>query len=127
MRFTGTSRAAGREAMRERQRRGRTATLAMRDRYPALSSLQIDFDFSDQGEFVPSPQVTVLHPPARAYFCFACPYGDCDGDFDLTQAVDLAVSSGESLSRGQVHCAGKRHRGVACTLCLGYTVTPNRP
>lgn len=126
MRMSNASRAVGRDATRERQRRGRIATPAMRARYPELSSLQIDFDFSDVGEFLPSPQVTVFHPPAPAYFCFACPYSDCDGEFDLTKTVDLAVSSGEAQSQGQVRCTGTRHRGAACTLCLEFTITPHR-
>jgi hypothetical protein len=126
MRFAGAPPAAGREAMRERQRRGRTATPAMRARYPTLNSLQVDFDFSDRNEFLPSPQVTVFHPPAPAYFRFACPYSDCDGEFDLTKPVDLAVSSGEPHTRGQLRCVGTRHRGAACTLCLEYTISPHR-
>jgi len=113
--------------MRERQRRGRLATPAIRTRYPSLASLQVDFEFSDRGEFVPSPQVTVFHPPAPAYFCFACPYSDCDGEFDLTKSVDLAVSSRESQSSAQVRCVGTRHRGAACTLCLEYSITPHWP
>lgn len=99
----------------------------MRTRYPSLSSLQVDFEFSDHGKFVPSPQLTVFHPPASAYFCFACPYSDCDGEFDLTKPVDLAVSSGETPSSAQVRCAGTRHRGAACTLCLEYSIAPHWP
>ena len=125
MRFAATARAQGREAMRERQRRGRTTTPALRTHYPGLSSLQIDFEFSDKGRFIPSPQIMVFHPPAPAYFWFACPYSDCDGEFDLTRTVDLAVSSGEPQSFGQVHCVGTRHRGPACTLCLEFSITPN--
>ena len=127
MRFAGATKAGGREAMRERQRRGRTVTPALRARYPGLNSLQVDFEFSDQGGFLPSPQVTVFHPPAPAYFCFACPYSDCDGEFDLTKPVDLAVSSGEAQSCGQVRCVGMRHRGAACTLCLEFSITPHWP
>jgi hypothetical protein len=127
MRFAGATPAAGREGMRERHRRGRIAAPAMRARYPTLDSLQLDFEFSDRSDFLPSPQVTVFHPPAPAYFCFACPYSDCDGEFNLTKPVDLAVSSAGAQARGQVRCAGMRHRGVACTLCLEYTISPHSP
>lgn len=127
MRFAGATKAGGREAMRERQRRGRIVTPALRARYPGLDSLQVDFEFSDQGGFLPSPQVTVFHPPAPAYFCFACPYSDCDGEFDLTKPMDLAVSSRETQACGQVRCVGMRHRGAACTLCLEYSITPHWP
>jgi len=112
--------------MRDRQRRGRTSTAAMRTRYPGLDSLQLEFEFSDSGEFLPSPQVTIFHPPAPAFFCFACPYSDCDGEFNLTNSVDLAVSSGESQARGQIGCTGTRHRGAACTLRLEFSISPHR-
>lgn len=126
MKFASAARAGGREAMRERHRRGRIATPAMRARYPGLKSLQVDFDFSDGGEFLPSPQVTVFHPPAPAYFCFACPYSDCDGEFDLTKPVDIAVNSRELRTSGQSRCAGTRHGGVACTLCLEFSISAHR-
>jgi len=124
MRFANASRTAGRDAMRERHRRDRTAAPTMGVRYPKLTTLQIDFSFSDMTEFLPSPQATVFHPPAAAYFCFACPYSDCDGEFTLTEAVELAVSAGDARVSGRAQCAGTRHRGVACTLCLEYTISP---
>ena len=94
----------------------------MRARYPELGSLQVGFDFSDRTEFLPSPQVTVFHPPARAYFCFACPYSDCDGEFNLTRTVDVMISGHEQQAEGQLVCAGTRHGGVHCTLCLEYSL-----
>ena len=126
MRFAGATPAAGRDAVRERQRRGRIESPALRARYPGLNALQLDFDFSDRTEFLPSPQVTVFHPPAPAYFCFACPYSDCDGEFNLTAAVDLAISSRQQATN-QIRCVGTRHRGVACTLCLQYCILPHWP
>jgi hypothetical protein len=112
--------------MRERQRRDRTATPQIRARYPALDSLQVEFEFSDLGKFVPSPQMTVFHPSAPAFFCFACPFGDCDGEFDLTNAIDLTARSGQSHTSGAVLCAGTRHRAAACTLRLEYSISPHR-
>ena len=109
--------------MRERQRRGRAAAPLLSARYPRLNSLQLDFKFSDTTEFLPSPLVTVFHPPARAYFCFACPYSDCDGEFNLTTSVDAAVNARDARTEGQVRCAGTRHGGTACTLCLEYSIT----
>jgi hypothetical protein len=112
--------------MRERHRRGRISSPTVRTRFPALASLQLEFEFSDNSSFLPSPQVTVFHPPAPAYFCFACPYSDCSGEFELTSLVDLAVSSGDSNTSGQLSCVGIRHRGVACTLRLEYSISPHR-
>ena len=119
--------AAGRDAMRERQRRGRSGAPQLRARFPGLDSVQLDFDFSDRTDFLPSPQVTVFHPPAPAYFCFACPYSDCNGEFNLTAPVDLAVSSRNAQSVGQINCTGTRHGGIACTLCLEYSISPHWP
>ena len=127
MKYAADNPAAAREAMRERHRRGRLAAPTIRTRFPGLESLQLAFKFSDSASFLPSPQVTAFHPPAPAYFCFACPYSDCSGEFDLTTRVDVAVGSHESQTTGRVSCAGSRHRGVPCTLCLEYSITPQWP
>jgi hypothetical protein len=95
----------------------------MRTLYPAVGSLQVEFEFSDRTEFLPSPQVTVFHPPARAYFCFACPYSDCDGEFDLSRAVVMMMNAHEPRAEGQIRCTGTRHGGAACSLCLEFSLT----
>jgi len=122
MRFATSGTAVGREAVRERQMRNRAAAPALRARYPQLASLQVGFEFSDRTEFLPSPQVTVFHPPARAFFCFACPYSDCDGEFDLTREVSQMIDAREPSAHGQMKCAGTRRGGVRCTLCLDYSL-----
>lgn len=116
-------RAGGRSALLERQRRDRAGTQPLRARYPQLATLQLEFNFSDRTDFIPSPQVTVFHPPAHAYFCFSCPYSDCDGEFDFTSQVDMMVNARESGAEGQLRCGGTRHGGVQCSLCLEYSVS----
>jgi hypothetical protein len=118
--------ANGREGVRDRQRRDRANAPTVRQRHPEVSALQVDFDFSDSSEFLPSPQVTVFHPAARAYFRFPCPYGDCSGEFDLTAAVVLAVDSSASANSGQMSCGGMRFGGATCTLCLEYEIAVQR-
>jgi hypothetical protein len=108
--------------VRVRQSRDRAAAPALCTRYPTLTSLRVGFNFSDGARFVPSPQVTVFHPPARAYFCFVCPYGDCDGEFDLSQAVELTTRGHQPRAGGQLRCAGRRHGGTQCTLSITYSV-----
>ena len=122
MRIAISSAPNGRTAVRERQKRDRALAPVMRTKYPTLATLQLDFDFVDTGTFLPSRQVTVFHPPARAYFRFACPYSDCDGEFDLTSAVVLMIGARESRSHGQRGCAGMRHGAIRCTLNLEYSV-----
>jgi len=123
LKFAGVMRAGGRSALLERQRRDRAGTQPLRARYPQLATLQLEFNFSDRTDFIPSPQVTVFHPPAHAYFCFSCPYSDCDGEFDFTSQVDMMVNARESGAEGQLRCGGTRHGGVQCSLCLEYSVS----
>lgn len=123
MKFARNAPAVGRAAVSERQRRDRAAAPVLRTRYPDLLSLKLDFEFDDQTAFLPSPLVTVIHPPARAYFCFACPYSDCDGEFNLTSAVAQMVGARETVVEDKMRCSGTRRGGVPCTLCLEYTLT----
>jgi hypothetical protein len=98
----------------------------MRTRYPQFASLRLDFDFSDEGRFTPAPQVTVLHPPAAAYFIFPCPYTDCDGEFDLGPIVEAVASGGQLLDDGQLRCCGQRigaqGKRIPCGLILEYSL-----
>lgn len=113
--------------MKERQRRARAATQLLRDRFPQFASMRIDFEFSDASPFAPAPQVTVLHPPARTYFFFPCPYADCDGEFDLSDAVARLAQSGDAHVAGQLKCCGQRStaggRLSPCHLELEFSVT----
>jgi hypothetical protein len=120
----------GRGQMRERQRRDRAATQPLRVRFPQFTSLRLDFDFSDDGRFTPAPQVTVLHPPASAYFIFPCPYTDCDGEFNLAPVVDALASGEQASDEGQLQCSGHRSGSgqsrAACRLVLEYNVIAKR-
>jgi hypothetical protein len=109
--------------MLERHRRDRSAAPVMRARFPQLATLKLDFDFVEPTACLPSPQVTVLHPPARAFFCFTCPHNDCDGEFDLTQPVELAADARSKHADGTIRCTGRRPGGVVCALCLEYSIT----
>lgn len=126
MKFASSSAASGRNQMRERQRRDREATPLLRTRYPQFESLRLDFDFRDDGPFTPAPQATVLHPPARAYFIFPCPYADCDGEFDLSGAVDAVAREGAKASDGELKCPGHRNQDrngrSPCGLVLQYSI-----
>jgi hypothetical protein len=127
MKFASASAANGRNQMRERQRRDRAATQIMRARYPQFASLRLDFAFKDDVAFSPAPQVNVMHPPARAYFVFPCPYADCDGEFDLSAPVDQIAREGVTQAAGHLKCCGQRNRDrngrSPCGLALEYTIT----
>lgn len=130
MKFAPTSARRGRGQTHERQRRDRAATVSMQEQFPELASLRLEFDFSDAGPFTPVPQVTVLHPAARAYFVFPCPYSHCDGEFDLGPAINAMAHQDQTRCEGQLQCAG--HRGAEggvdgrCGLMLEYLVQAQR-
>ncbi|HUQ09877.1 MAG TPA: hypothetical protein VM146_06130 [Steroidobacteraceae bacterium] len=126
MKFAYSKAGNGRSQMRERQRRDRARTPILRARFPQFGALRLEFDFRDAGPFTPAPQVAVLHPPAPAYFVFPCPYSDCDGEFDLTSAIDTMASEDQQQCEGQMRCAGHRSfegsAGMPCALTLEFQV-----
>ena len=115
-------------------RRDRAAARVVRAAFPAVQQLRLELEFSGSGATVPASQAHVLHPPARAFFEFQCPYADCDGRFDLTEAVNAALASSQRRVKGTLECTGLRARDhlskQACALHLRYTVhvtyTPER-
>lgn len=130
MKFSNATSRNGRMQMRERQRRDRATTPEMRVRFPQFSEMRFEFAFGDQGPFPPVPQVTVLHPPARAYFLFPCPHSDCSGEFDLSAAIaTLAADNGETCD-GQAQCSGHRYSvgktQTPCTVVLKFKVVAHR-
>jgi len=117
---------ASRVARRERMRRDRAAARVVCVAFPGVQELRLEFEFSGAGANVPAGQAHVLHPPARAFFEFQCPYGDCDGRFDLTDAVDAALSNPRHRTMGTLECTGLRARDYVskqtCALHLRYTI-----
>jgi hypothetical protein len=75
----------------------------------------------------PTPQSHVLYPPARAFFVFPCPHADCDGEFNLTPAVNAAVVARSPRTDGAQQCAGSRPGDHAskhpCHLLLVHRIT----
>jgi hypothetical protein len=85
--------------------------------FPEIEQLRIELVFNDPNgrSQPPSPQLRTLYSAAPAFFRFACPCADCDGDFDLTDAVTTLISSGAGRARassidGHLSCRGVRFR-----------------
>lgn len=117
---------ASRQGRVDRLRRERAAALALRVAFPAIEQLRIELTFENPTN-TPAPQSHVLHPAARAFFEFPCPYADCDGGFDLTTAVNTALANKSGQSRGVLDCSGHRPepRGSRrpCNLHLSYAIS----
>lgn len=92
----------------------------LRKLFPEVQQLRIELFFSDTKTHLaqPSPQLHTLFAAAPAFFRFSCPCADCDGDFDLTDAVTTAITSQAGRKRpasltGHLSCQGVRFRGHA--------------
>ncbi len=108
-------------------RRDRAAAPTLRAMFPAVQQLRLELRFEGSATTIPVPQTHVLHPPARAYFVFPCPYADCDGHFDLAAAVNASVEESSPRAEGDLVCSGMRVSIHAsrrpCQLHLHYVVT----
>jgi hypothetical protein len=100
----------------------------MRGRFAAISKIEIDLSFSGSSRAALSPQLHSFYPPARAFFRFACPCSECDGEFDLTADV-VKLAEGLPASRtesGKMRCQGMHYRASAtatpCPLALAWRV-----
>jgi hypothetical protein len=110
----------------ERLRRDRAAALALRVAFPDVQQLRLELQFGGSGNNQPAAQSHVMHPPARAFFAFPCPYADCDGQFDLTGAVNAALADASHRAEGVLECSGARPRDhlskQPCQLNLVYKI-----
>jgi len=75
-------------------------------------------------------QSFVLYPAAKAYFTYPCPYGDCDGAYDLDVEASRAMASPHGQKgrvSGTLECTGMRSReGLprqSCGLHVRYIIT----
>ncbi len=83
----------------------------LRDIYPQLAEVRIEFQFEDGTERAPSDLSFAYFPAARAFFRYACPCHTCNGEFDLTaQVAGLVERSGNPrrTSRVTLSCTGHR-------------------
>ncbi len=98
--------------------------------FPGVQQLRIELVFSDPEASAPppSPQLHTLFIAAPAFFRFSCPCADCDGEFDLTDAVTTLVAGLERRKQrasGQQACHGVRFRGhgghqIDCSMQLTF-------
>jgi len=102
------SAAAARQERSERLRRDRAAAQALRSAFPSVQQLRLDMQFEGAAANTPTSQSHVLYPAARAFFAFPCPYADCDGQFDLTEAVNTALADRSHQAEGVSQCSGAR-------------------
>lgn len=101
----------------------------MRAAFPSIGQLRIDLHFTDRPPRMPSTQSFTLYPAASAFFRFACPCADCDGEYNLTAAVTALAAPGSRKTTASAHlrCQGVRLRaqagGQPCVSELDYQLS----
>ena len=105
------------EQKREKSLRRRVAAGNIAKAYPRVELVRLQLRFLPASGSVPAAQIHALYPSAPAYFEFACPYGDCDGSFDLNAVVQPFLAKG--------HAHGRRHD--AATLQAARRLLGRRP
>lgn len=118
------------KARAERLRCGRAAAPVLRELSASVAFLELRLRFLPDDACLHADQSIVLYPAATAYFGFPCPYGDCDGIYDLTEVARSALRCPIPKVSGTLTCEGSRSRhripGRACGLEVRYTVTVER-
>jgi hypothetical protein len=112
--------------VREQWRRDRASAQTLRSAFPSVARVQIHLTFEDPAGASPVEQSHDLHPPARAFFEFPCPYANCDGRFDVSTPARLAMEHVSLRAAGELECPGVRSKDAvtkqACGLKLTYTI-----
>jgi hypothetical protein len=115
---------------RDELRRARAAAPALRVACPQAGLVHVELAFQESSGLSHAPQAFSVYPPAKAHFVYACPFGDCDGSYDLNEIALSTLTSGEHKSRGTLTCMGHRtHRGTSigpCELAATYSIVIRR-
>jgi len=83
----------------------------------SVEHIRVELRFAASASSVPAAQRHALYPPAPAYFEFACPFGDCDGAFDLNGVASPLLMNSNPQANGTIQCSGSR-------TCSGMTRQP---
>ncbi len=106
--------------------KSRAASDKLSEVCPDVARVNVELEFESQALLAHARQSFSLFPAAKAHFVYPCPFGDCDGVYDL-QSVALATLKGHSASSsGSLKCTGNRTRdglvGVPCGLEVSYSI-----
>ena len=111
----------------ERLRKGRDAAQTLRAAFPNAATVNVQLRFLPATAPLHAAQSFMLYPAARAYFSYPCPYGDCDGIYDLSTPAHQALGRKAGAVSGTLECAGVRSRDglqrQPCGLRVSYTIS----
>jgi len=114
------------ELRREQLRQARIDAPTLRQFLPAAAQVWVELMFDADTRPAQAPRLFTVYPPAQAHFVYACPFGDCDGTYDLNEAVLGMLRARICQTTGVLHCDGHRARrsgsGPRCGLHVAYAV-----
>lgn len=112
------------EQRRELSRRKRAAAGTLGSEFPTVERVRIELSFPVSSGPQPVRQLHDMYPPAPAYFEFVCPYGDCDGSFDLTRIAASLLKDSVAHAEGTLQCSGCRIGAarLPCKLRVHYQI-----
>jgi len=127
MRFVSRTTRSLLEQSREQLLRRRAAAGTLGKTFPYVEEIRVELRFTASASSVPAAQRHALYPPAPAYFEFACPFGDCDGSFDLNGVASPLLKKADPEADGTIQCSGSRTRSgmprQPCSLRADYRIT----
>jgi hypothetical protein len=130
MRLPPNRKAAPIADAREVRRRARVAAATLRAVCPEAKLVRVELSFQADAQLAHAPQTFHIYPPAKAHFVYVCPFGDCDGVYDLNGVAFGTLQEGRVGIRGTLCCSGHRPRyrnsGRACELVATYSISIQR-
>jgi hypothetical protein len=126
MRLSANRKAATPSSRRDELRLARAAAPTLRVVSPDVALVRVELAFHEASGLAHAPQAFSIYPPAKAHFVYACPFGDCDGVYDLQEIALGTLGSDKRRTRGALTCGGHRSRNgksqVACELAATYSI-----
>jgi len=130
MRFSSNRKSATVADRRDGLRQARAAAPTLRSVHPTAALVRVELAFQEESGLAHAPQAFSVYPPAKAHFVYACPFGDCDGVYDLNEIALDALGSGKRRTRGRLTCSGTRSRNgkqdCPCELAATYSLVVQR-
>lgn len=96
---------------RERLAYDFTRSVPLREIYPQLAEVRVEFEFKDGTTQSPSPQAFSYFPAARGFFRYGCPCHSCSGEFDISGYVAELAAKSDKPQRSRklsLACTGQR-------------------
>lgn len=126
MRFSRNQKKVAQWDRRAEMLKGRAAAVKLDAVRPGLESVDVELRFEPVDGLAHADQLFSLFPAAKAYFVYPCPFGDCDGLYDLQSRVLTALEGKKSSASDSLKCTGARIRngvpGSACELQMSFTI-----